>query len=111
MASDSKHVVSVNDLNFQAEVLDSSIPVLVDFSAEWCGPCKQIAPFVEQLAAEYEGQVKVTHVDIDESPGTAAKFGIRGVPTLKMFKGGEVVAEQVGAAPKGKLEELLKRGL
>ena len=105
------NVPSVNDLNFDQEVINSDVPVLVDFSATWCGPCKQIAPFVEQLSTEYDGQVKVRMVDIDESPGTAAKYGIRGVPTLKMFKGGEVVAEQVGAAPKAKLEELIKRAL
>ena len=105
------NIPSVNDLNFDQEVVNSDVPVLVDFSATWCGPCKQIAPFVEQLSTQYDGQVKVRMVDIDESPGTAAKYGIRGVPTLKMFKGGEVVAEQVGAAPKAKLEELIKRAL
>ncbi|MEM6958092.1 MAG: thioredoxin [Myxococcota bacterium] len=105
------NVPSVNDLNFDQEVVNSDLPVLVDFSATWCGPCKQIAPFVEQLSAEYEGQVKVRMVDIDESPGTAAKYGVRGVPTLKVFKGGEVVAEQVGAAPKAKLVDLIKRAL
>ena len=105
------NVPSVNDLNFEQEVVNSDLPVLVDFSATWCGPCKQIAPFVEQLSAEYEGQVKVRMVDIDESPGTAAKYGVRGVPTLKVFKGGAVVAEQVGAAPKAKLVDLIKRAL
>ncbi|MBX3248708.1 MAG: thioredoxin [Myxococcales bacterium] len=101
----------VNDLNFEEAVLKSDVPVLVDFSATWCGPCKQIEPFVKQLAEEYAGKIKVTKVDIDESPGTAARFGIRGVPTLKMFKGGQVVAEQVGAAPKAKLAELIHRAL
>ncbi|MCA9623942.1 MAG: thioredoxin [Myxococcales bacterium] len=84
---------------------------MMNVAAVWCGPCKQIEPFVKQLAEEYAGQVKVVKVDIDESPGTAAKYGIRGVPTLKMFKGGQVVAEQVGAAPKAKLAELIKRAL
>ncbi len=101
----------VNDLNFDESVVKADQPVLVDFSATWCGPCKQIEPFVKQLADEYAGQVKVVKVDIDESPGTAAKYGIRGVPTLKMFKGGQVIAEQVGAAPKAKLAELIKRAL
>lgn len=105
------NVPSVNDLNFDQEVLQSDLPVLVDFTATWCGPCKQIAPFVAQLAQEYEGRVKVTKLDIDENPGTAAKFGIRGVPTLKMFKGGQVVAEQVGAAPKARLDALVQRAL
>ena len=84
-------VIPVNDLNFEAEVLSSSIPVLVDFSATWCQPCRAIAPLVDQLAGEYEGRVKVTAVDIDESPATAQKFQIRGVPTLLMIKDGKVV--------------------
>ena len=105
------NVESVNDLNFDQEVINSDTPVLVDFSATWCGPCKQIAPFVEQLSAEYAGKVKVRMVDIDESPGTAAKYGVRGVPTLKVFKNGEVVAEQVGAAPKAKIQALIERAL
>ena len=105
------NVESVNDLNFDQEVINADTPVLVDFSATWCGPCKQIAPFVEQLSAEYAGKVKVRMVDIDESPGTAAKYGVRGVPTLKVFKNGEVVAEQVGAAPKAKIQALIERAL
>lgn len=105
------NVLDVNDLNFEEEVLKSDVPVLVDFSATWCGPCKQIAPFVDQLAAEYSGRVKVTKVDIDASPNTAAQLGIRSVPTLKLFKGGEVVAEQVGAVPKAKIASLMERGL
>ncbi|MCA9583021.1 MAG: thioredoxin [Myxococcales bacterium] len=107
----SEHVLSVNDLNFDSEVLKSDLPVLVDFTAAWCGPCRQIAPLVDQLAADYQGKVKVAKVDIDESPGTARKFGIRGVPTLYVFKGGEKVAEHVGAAPKSMLEQLVERSL
>jgi thioredoxin 1 len=105
------NVQSVNDLNFDAEVLKSDLPVLVDFTASWCGPCKQIAPLVEQLAGEYAGKVKVAKLDIDESPGTAQKFGIRGVPTLYVFKGGEVVGQQVGAVPKGTIAQLMDRAL
>ncbi|MCA9575906.1 MAG: thioredoxin [Sandaracinaceae bacterium] len=106
-----KNIVAANDLNFDEAVLGSDTPVLVDFAATWCGPCKMIAPLVEQLADEYEGRAKVAKVDIDESPGTASRFGIRGVPTLMVFKGGQVVAQQVGAAPKGKIAELIERSL
>jgi len=84
-------VIPVNDLNFESEVLKSSVPVLIDFSATWCQPCRALAPLVDQLAGEYEGRVKVTAVDIDESPGTAQKYGIRGVPTLIMIKDGQIV--------------------
>ena len=104
-------VIPVNDINFDSEVLKSSVPVLVDFSATWCGPCRAIAPLVDQLAGEYDGRVKVTTLDIDESPATAQKYGIRGVPTLLMIKDGQVVAQQVGAAPKAKIAELMNRGL
>ena len=95
-----KNVVAVNDLNFDAEVVNSDQPVLVDFTATWCGPCRQIAPLVDQLADEYEGRAKVAKLAIDESPETARRFQIRGVPTILVFKGGEVVDQQVGLAPK-----------
>jgi len=104
-------VISVNDLNFESEVLKSDIPVLVDFSATWCQPCRAIAPLVNQLAGEYEGRVKVTNVDIDESPATAQKFQIRGVPTLLVIKDGKVVGQQVGAVPKAKLAALVDGAL
>jgi thioredoxin 1 len=106
-----KNVLVVNDLNFDDEVLKSDAPVLVDFTATWCGPCKQIAPFIDQLADEYAGRAKVAKVDIDESPGTAARFGIRGVPTIYVFKGGKVVGQQQGAAPKTILQRLIDTGL
>lgn len=106
-----KDVVTVTDLNFDEEVLNSSVPVLVDFTATWCGPCRQIAPFVDELASEYVGRAKVAKLDIDENPGTARKYNIRGVPTLYVFKGGEVFAQQVGAVPKGKLAALIDRAL
>jgi len=95
-----KNVVPVNDLNFDTEVVNSDTPVLVDFTATWCGPCRQIAPLVDQLADEYEGRAKVAKLDIDESPETARRFQIRGVPTILVFKGGKVVDQQVGLAPK-----------
>ncbi|MBK8171847.1 MAG: thioredoxin [Sandaracinaceae bacterium] len=106
-----KNVHSVNDLSFEAEVLKSDVPVLVDFTATWCGPCRQIAPFIDQVGDEYVGRVKVVKVDIDESPGTAQKFGIRGVPTLYVFKDGQVVAQQVGAVPKSTITGLVARAL
>jgi thioredoxin 1 len=104
-------VINVNDINFDSEVLKSSIPVLVDFSATWCQPCRAIAPLVDQLAGEFEGRVKVTAVDIDESPATAQKFQIRGVPTLLVIKDGKVVGQQVGAAPKAKIQALMEGAL
>lgn len=104
-------VITVNDLNFDSEVLASDVPVLVDFSATWCQPCRAIAPLVNQLAGEYEGRAKVTTVDIDESPATAQKYQIRGVPTLLMFKGGKLVGQQVGAVPKARIAALLDGAL
>lgn len=105
------NVLELNDLNFESEIAQSDLPVLVDFTATWCGPCKMIAPFVEQLADEYAGRARVAKVDIDSAPGIARKYGIRGVPTLKVFKGGEVVAEQSGAIPKAAIAALIDRGL
>ncbi len=105
------NVVSVNDLSFESEVMGSEQPVLVDFTASWCGPCRQIAPFIDQLADEYAGRAKVVKLDIDEAPSTAARFGIRGVPTLYVFKGGKVVAHQTGAAPKNIIQNLIETGL
>ncbi len=104
-------VLSINDLNFEDEVVKSNIPVLVDFSATWCGPCRQIAPIVEQLAQEYDGRVKVANVDVDESPATAQRYGVRGVPSLFVFKQGEVVAQQVGAVAKKTLSDMLDGAL
>ena len=106
-----KNVIPVNDLNFDAEVVNNDAPVLVDFTATWCGPCRQIAPLVDQLADEYKGRAKIAKLDIDESPETARRFQIRGVPTILIFKGGEVVDQQVGLAPKtvlaGKIDSVL----
>ena len=94
---------AVTDVSFQNEVLDASDVVLVDFWAEWCGPCKQIGPALEEIANEYAGKLTVAKVNIDENPETPGKFGVRGIPTLMVFKNGELAATKVGAAPKGQL--------
>lgn len=97
--------IVVNDSNFEEIVLKSEHPVLVDFWAEWCGPCKMMMPIVEDLSNEFAGKLTVAKVDVDSSPGTAARFGIRNIPTILFIKGGEVVDKQVGAVPKTSLVE------
>ena len=103
--------IQVSDQNFKAEVLDSAIPVLVDFWAVWCGPCKMIAPIVEELAKEYNGKLKVAKMDVDSNPKTAMDFGIRSIPTLLVFKGGAVVEQIIGAVPKRHLIDKLALNL
>jgi thioredoxin 1 len=98
-------VSKVSDSNFEAEVLKSAEPVVVDFWAEWCGPCKMIAPALEELAGSMNGKVKIVKLNVDENPATAAKYGIMSIPTLMLFKNGELASRQVGAAPKQKLEQ------
>ena len=95
--------VKVNSANFQAEVLNAAEPVVVDFWADWCGPCKMIAPSLEEIASELEGKVKVAKLNIDENPELAAQYGVRSIPTLALFKAGEVADIKVGAAPKNAL--------
>jgi len=95
---------TVNDANFESEVIQSGLPVLVDFWAPWCGPCHMIAPAVSALAEQYSGQLKVCKVNVDEAPGTAARYGIRGIPTLMIFKAGELADQVVGVVPKEILE-------
>ncbi|PTX58100.1 thioredoxin [Litoreibacter ponti] len=92
--------VAATDASFEAEVLKSDIPVMVDFWAEWCGPCKQIGPALEELSDEYAGKVKIVKVNLDENPNVAAQVGVRSIPALYMFKDGEVISNRVGAAPK-----------
>ena len=107
----SKDTVAVQDSTFKNEVIDSATPVLVDFWATWCAPCRAIAPSLEELATQYKGQVKIAKVDVDENQQIAQQFGIRSIPTLLVFKGGKVVEQLVGAVPKAKLEESLKKHL
>jgi thioredoxin 1 len=99
----SENIVNVTDATFEAEVLQSQVPVLVDYWAEWCGPCKMIAPILEDVAVEYAGKLKVTKLNIDENQATPPKFGIRGIPTLMLFVGGEVKSTKVGALSKSQL--------
>ena len=98
--------VEITDANFE-QIIASEKPVLVDFWAEWCGPCKMIGPVVEELASEYEGKAVIGKVDVDNNPAVSAKFGIRSIPTLLVFKGGEIVDKQIGAVPKSVLSQKL----
>ena len=100
--------VVVNDDNFETEVLNSDLPVLVDFWAPWCGPCRLVSPIVEEIGKEYEGKLKVCTVNVDEAPNAAAKYGIMSIPTLSIFKSGEVADGIVGAVPKEAILEKLK---
>ena len=96
--------VAATDATFDAEVKNSDLPVVVDFWAEWCGPCKQIGPSLEEISTEMEGRIKVVKIDVDSNPGAAAALGVRGIPALFLFKDGEVVSNKTGAAPKAALQ-------
>jgi len=100
-------ITEVSDANFEAEVIQANLPVLVDFWAPWCGPCKAIAPIVEELATEYDGKLKVAKLNVDNNPGTASRYGVRGIPTLLILKGGTVKEQLVGAVPKTKLVQAI----
>ena len=100
-------VLHLTDANFQAEVLDAATPVLVDVWAEWCGPCKMIAPILEEVAKEYDGKIQIAKMDVDANQAVPAKFGIRGIPTLILFKNGVPAAQKVGALAKGQLTSFI----
>lgn len=99
--------IQLSDANFEAEVLQSDQPVLVDFWAPWCGPCRAMGPVIDELAGEYTGQVKVAKMNVDENPSTPSRYGIRAIPTLILFKGGEVVEQITGAVSKSSIKEML----
>jgi thioredoxin 1 len=107
----SENIVEVTDSNFQTEILGSKLPVLVDFWAAWCAPCRAIAPHVEALAKDYDGKVRVGKCDIDSNPEVATQYDIRSIPTLLVFKDGKVAGQVVGAVPRAKIEDMIKKTL
>ncbi len=107
----SDNIVHVTDSNFEDEVVNTEGPVLVDYWADWCGPCKMIAPILDEVAQEYDGKLKIAKLNIDENPGTPPKYGIRGIPTLMLFKGGNVEATKVGAVSKSQLTAFIDSNL
>jgi len=107
----SDNITHITDSSFEQEVLQSDVPVLVDYWAEWCGPCKMIAPILDEIAADYEGKLKITKLNIDENPATPPKFGIRGIPTLMIFKGGDVQSTKVGALSKSQLTAFIDQSI
>ena len=107
----SENVKTLTDSSFDAEVLKSNEPVLVDFWATWCGPCRAVAPVVDALAKDYAGKVKVGKMDVDSNPQVPTKYGVMSIPTLLLFKGGKVVGQIVGAVPRPKLEDMIKKAL
>ena len=102
-------ILDVTDASFEREILKSETPVLIDFWAEWCAPCRQIAPIVKDLAASYQGKVKIVKMNIDENPATPGRYGVRAIPTVLAFKGGAVVAQITGARPKSAFEEMAQK--
>ena len=106
-----QNVLTATDSNFEAEVLKSSTPVLVDFWAEWCGPCKTLGPTSDELATEFAGKIKVAKMNVDENPNVPGNFKIRGIPTLLLFKNGQIVDQLVGAHPKGSIAQMMNKSL
>lgn len=106
-----ENMEDVSDATFESVVLGSDTPVLIDFWATWCAPCKAIAPTLEELAKDYDGKVKIVKMNVDDNPSTPGKYGVRGIPTLILFKGGEIVDQLVGAIPKAQIKELVEKGL
>ncbi len=104
-----ENLLNVTDSDFEEQILKSGVPALVDFWAAWCGPCRQVGPVVEELAGEYVGKIKVAKLNVDENKQTPGKYGVRGIPTLMVFKNGEVVDQIVGAVPKSRIKELLDK--
>ncbi len=104
-------VTAVTDATFESEVKQADKPVLVDFWAEWCGPCRQVAPILEELSKEFEGQLKVVKLDVDSNPGVAQAYNIRGIPSLLLFKNGQVAGQKVGALPKNQLKAWLSEAV
>lgn len=106
-----ENMEDVSDATFEEAVLKADTPVLIDFWATWCAPCKAIAPTLEELAKDYDGKIKVVKMNVDDNPSTPGKYGVRGIPTLILFKGGEIVDQLVGAIPKAQIKDLLEKGL
>lgn len=107
----SENVIHVTDSNFETLILKSEVPAIVDFWASWCAPCRAIAPIVDEMAAEYTGKVRVAKMNVDDNPATPGKYGVRGIPTLILFKNGKVVDQLVGAVPKNQIKDLIEKGL
>jgi len=107
----SDNITHITDSSFDQEVLKSDVPVLVDYWAEWCGPCKMIAPILDEIAADYEGKLKITKLNIDDNPARPPKFGVRGIPTLMIFKGGDVQSTKVGALSKSQLTAFIDQSI
>ncbi|MBI5903176.1 MAG: thioredoxin TrxA [Deltaproteobacteria bacterium] len=107
----SENIINVSDSNFDSIILKSDMPALVDFWASWCAPCKAIAPVVDEMATQYSGKVRVAKMNVDDNPATPGKYGVRGIPTLILFKNGKIVDQLVGAVPKSQIKELIDKAL